>query len=303
MIYVVGEILIDLLNETENMFSFHAGGAPYNVASMIASLGGKVTFQGSIGKDVFGEILLQDAKKRKFYKTLIKVHPKYNTTLATVYLDANRERSFSFIRKQNTDIYVGTLDEKTADKSNIIHFGSLMISSSKGMRTLLSLMKKGKQKGKLISFDANFRSDIMKPSVAYKRYLKLLPYIDILKLSEEEVSLLSQQNNFEDGITFLKQYADTIIITKGKSGSVLYRKENKIEVPSAEIKAVDTTGAGDGFFGGLLYYFDYLLENNKPIQWEEILKFANACGGYVTLHKGAIDVLPTREEIFNLIEI
>ena len=302
MIYVVGEILIDLLNETEKMFSFHAGGAPYNVASMIASLGGKVTFQGSVGKDVFGKILLQDAKKRKFYKTIIKVHPRYNTTLATVYLDANRERSFSFIRKQNTDIYVGSPDEKVMAKSNIIHLGSLMISTSKGTKTLLSMMKKGKQKGKLISFDANFRSDILRPSIAYKRYLKLLPYIDILKLSEEEVSLLSQQNNFEDGIAFLKQYVDTLVITKGRLGSVLYLKEDKIEVPAIEVNVVDTTGAGDGFFGGLLYYYDYLLENNKPIHWKEILKFASACGGYVTHHKGAIDVLPTKEEIFDLIK-
>lgn len=301
MIYVVGEILIDLLNEKNNLFSYHVGGAPYNVASMITSLGGKVVFQGSIGKDVFGKILLEDVKKRSFYKSLIKVNYRLNTTLATVYLDNNNERYFSFIRKQNTDIYFDKIDEKLIEKSNIIHFGSLMMSSAKGMNFLISSMRKAKKKGKLISFDANYREDIIKPLIAYKRYQKILQYVDILKLSDDEVKILSNKDRFEDGLNLLKKLIKVIVITKGKNGSVIYSNDQVISVPTIKINMIDSTGAGDGFFGGLLYYYDYLISKNMPINWEDILKFANGCGAFVAMHKGAIDNLPTKEEIFNLL--
>lgn len=302
MIYVIGEILVDLLNEKNNLFSYHAGGAPYNVASMIASLGGKVAFQGSVGKDVFGKLLLEDVKKRNFYKSLIKVNYRCNTTLATVYLDSNNERYFSFMRKQNTDIYFGEIDEKIIKKSNVVHFGSLMISSSKGMKFLISSMKKVKKQGKLVSFDANYRNDIMSSKIAYSRYKKIIKYVDILKLSEDEVKILTKEDKFEDGLNLLKQFVNIVVITKGKNGSVLYLDNETINVPALEIDMIDSTGAGDGFFGGLLYYYDYLISNNLLLDWKEILKFANACGAFVAMHKGAIDNLPTKEEILELLD-
>lgn len=292
MIYVIGEILVDLTSEEDLKFTYHAGGAPYNVSAMIKALGGQVNFQGAVGNDLMGELLLKDVSIRGFNMHLIHVCPHKNTTLAFVYLDENKDRHFSFMRKQNTDIEVGKLSQILVKQAKIIHFGSLLLTCEKGRKYLFSMVKELKRLGKTISFDVNYRSDLLPFEKAKKYYQELFPYIDIWKMSLEEVSLLSDDSDIDKAIYSIKKPHQIVVITKGKEGSVIYQ-DKKVEVPSSPIKVVDSNGAGDGFMGGLLYYLD----NHKEIDYCEALKFANACGAYVATKKGAIDELPTVLEI------
>jgi len=292
MIYVIGEILVDLTSEEDLKFAYHAGGAPYNVSAMIKALGGQVNFQGAVGNDLMGELLLKDVSKRGFNTRLIHVCPHKNTTLAFVYLDENKDRHFSFMRKQNTDVDISKLSPKLVKQAKIVHFGSLLLTCSKGRKYLFSTVKELKKLGKTISFDVNYRSDLLPLKEARKYYQDLFPYIDIWKMSLEEVSLLSDDSDIDKVVYNIKKPHQIVVITKGKCGSVIYQ-DKKVEVPSISIEMVDSNGAGDGFMGGLLYYLD----NHEEINYYEALKFANACGAYVATKKGAIDKLPTVSEI------
>ncbi len=292
MIYVIGEILVDLTSEEDLKFAYHAGGAPYNVSAMINSLGGQVNFQGTVGNDLMGELLLKDVSKRGFNTRLIHVCPHKNTTLTFVYLDENKDRHFSFMRKQNTDVEVGKLSQKLVKQAKIIHFGSLLLTCEKGRKYLFNTIKELKKLGKTISFDVNYRSDLLSFKEAKKYYQELFPYIDIWKMSLEEVPLLSADSDIDKAIYSIKKPHQIVVITKGKDGSVIYL-DKKVEVPSISIETIDSNGAGDGFMGGFLYYLD----NHEEINYYEALKFANACGAYVATKKGAIDELPTISEI------
>ena len=91
---------------------------------------------------------------------------------------------------------------------------------------------------------------------------------------------------------------------KGKNGSAAYYKDIKVERPAClKVKTIETTGAGDTFFGSVLnYILEHGLENLTEDNLTQMLDFANAAAGIITTRKGALKVMPSLEEINNLIQ-
>jgi fructokinase len=91
------------------------------------------------------------------------------------------------------------------------------------------------------------------------------------------------------------------VVTEGEHGCWYVTSQHKGHVPGHRVRAVDTTGAGDGFVAGFLAG---LLENGST--WtstsdlEKVLRFANAVGALTTTQRGAIPALPTRDQVLEL---
>ncbi len=294
MLLCVGEILADMIGKkTGNGVEYRcfAGGAPFNVACGVARLGGNVRFNGRVGKDEIGRLLTDYARNVKGLKSRLTVDENRNTTLAFVTLAEDGERSFSFLRQQTAD-YAFLMEEvedclKDADT---VHIGSLMLSEEMGRSFAEALADRAKALGKKISFDVNYREDIFETTAQAKTiYGSWLEKADILKLSEDEVSLFFGNSEKE---LFELSKNRKVFVTLGKKGSALYENGCKTTCPSIEVQPVDTTGAGDGFYAGVLYQLDKGVTEAK-----EILRFANVCGALATEKYGAIDGLPTYDEV------
>ena len=277
MIICVGEILVDMIGEYhDNVFSYQrrAGGAPFNVSCAITKFGGKSSFYGAVGDDIIGKFLIEYIKKQNVINN-IKVIKNHNTTLAFVNINENGERDFCFYRNNTADIYLPSIKNKDIINANIIHLGSLLLSSEKGIKYCNKLIKQVKDNHKLLSFDVNYREDIFKDkNVAISRYKLILENADIIKLSEEEVDIFT-----EEYLINLSNNA-LICISLGEKGSKYIFKGLSNIIPSIKIKCVDTTGAGDCFFAGILVN----LEKYKKEEWNKLLldnifKFANVAGG------------------------
>lgn len=295
MIICVGEILVDMIGEYhDNVFSYQrrAGGAPFNVSCAIAKFGGISSFYGAVGDDIIGKFLINFIKKHSVISH-IKVIKKHNTTLAFVNIDEKGERSFCFYRYNTADIFLPLVKNKELIKSNIVHLGSLFLSSEKWLKYFYKLNKQIKDNHKLLSFDVNYREDIFKDkNTAIDRYKLILEQADIIKLSEEEINIFN-----EDYLIKLSKNA-LICISLGKKGSRYIYKEISNYIPSIKVNSVDTTGAGDCFFAGILVNIEkYKKEEWNKLLLDNIFKFANIAGALNTLSKGAIDNLPNLEEI------
>lgn len=293
MILCVGEILADLIAFNNNdviCYEKRAGGAPFNVSCSIAKLGGKVSFVGNVGNDLIGKYLVNFASKQNLYKSLINIDDNHNTTLAFVDLDEFGERSFCFYRKNTADYHLNDINDELIKSSNIIHIGSLMISEDKGYNYALNLIKKAKAYNKLISFDINFRSDIFSNiDEAKNRYKEIINNADIVKFSEDEIEIFTSE--------YVYQLKDKhIFITLGKNGSKYIFNDKEISAETIKVNPIDTTGAGDSFYGAILYSLDQV-DNLTNIDMKNILRFANIAGALNTLNKGAIDGLPTISDI------
>ncbi len=311
-----GELLVDFICTdigsslvSGRTFLKKAGGAPANVTACIAKLGKQAAFAGSVGNDAFGEYLENTLNVEGVDTTLVQRSDSHNTTMAFVSLTSDGERDFNFLRGADIDFVYGKSEKEYLERANILHFGSA--TGFMGGELELSYLKmiiEAHEKGKFISFDPNYREALTgadKEKFVAKVH-KVLPLCHIIKVSQEELQLLTNTRNIHDGINALLGLgAERIIVTLGSRGAIFCTKMFQIEVAAPRIKSIDSTGAGDAFVGGMLYRLsdfddprDCLDNKDKVI---DILTFAATVGAKTCTKHGAIEALPTYQEVNELI--
>lgn len=295
MVLSVGEILADMIGEVKNGITFYerkAGGAPFNVACAVQQFGGDAGFVGCVGNDLIGSFLVDFAKKRNLDELDIQVNDMVNTTLAFVELSEEGERSFCFYRKNTADYQITSVNEDIIKKANIVHIGSLMLNEESGKKFAAELCDTAHKLGKIVSFDVNFRTDIFKDTEsAVKSYKIMLDKADIVKFSEDEVEIFTEE--------YVSSLTDKLVfVTLGKRGAEWRYNGRKGFYKTTSHKPVDTTGAGDAFYGGALSMLDKVSVDEWSDEYlTKTIKFANVCGALNTQGKGAIDNLPTLDVI------
>ena len=302
MILSVGEILVDMIAEVKDdnvSYLRKAGGAPFNVACGINKLGGKTAFVGAVGDDIPGHFLVDFAKNQNLDGILISIDKSRNTTLAFVDIDKSGERSFGFYRKNTADYHLPLVSEELFNKASIIHIGSLMLSTEIGYKYAMDLIIKAKAVNKLISFDVNYRTDIFpNENEAILRYKAIIEKANIVKLSSDEVSIFKE--DYVDEIS----KGRLVCITLGPDGSKYLYDDLQGFVKTIKVKPIDTTGAGDAFYAGLLTELDGLTKD----KWtKEVLDnaflFGNVCGALNTQGLGAINHFPSLLEVNKYIDL
>lgn len=293
MIISIGEILADLVGETNGGLSFdaHCGGAPFNLAVNAKRAGAKVGFIGRVGNDCIGKFLISSAEKANLDSLDIQIDDERNTTLAFVTL-LSGERDFSFYRHDTADFHIDTdeIDFKNVSNLNIVHLGSLMLSESYGRSIALEIIKKVKQSGALLSFDVNFRNDLYKNSnEMFAVYKPFIEAADILKFSQDELCDYTGISDLHAAVRSVNKSNDLIIVTKGSEGSAYFYGDAYGEVQSVHVReAVDSTGAGDAFFGTFLAKIENQSFTRQNI--EKALRCANEAGAKTVTFKGAIQL-------------
>lgn len=288
MIICVGEILADMIGKTEGGRTFYeryAGGAPFNVACGMKDLGTECGFYGRVGRDLIGDFLADFAAQKGFDFLDVGKDPDRNTTLAFVELDEKGERRFSFYRKHTADYALPLAAvPKIVAAADIVHLGSLMLSESEGRAFADELITSARTAGKKVSFDVNYRDDIFKSrEEAVSIYGKYLETADIVKLSEEELSLFSKAGTTEEQVLEKAAGGKVVFVSLGAGGSMVCADGRIWKEPICPVRAVDTTGAGDAFFAGVLSAMDY-----GERDWNKVLRMGNICGSLTVQHKGAV---------------
>jgi sugar/nucleoside kinase (ribokinase family) len=291
MILSIGEILADMVGGNENgtlIFKSFCGGAPFNVAVNAKNAGSTVGFIGRVGKDVIGRFVTEEAKKANLDYLDIQVDENRNTTLAFVTLN-NGERDFAFYRHDTADfnINIEEIDFNKYKDLNIIHLGSLMLSEENGKVFAEKTAKKAKELGVKLSFDMNFRMDTYKDFEDAKKAYK--PYVeraDIIKFSDDELNLYTGIEDIKTAIESIYQKDQLFVLTLGGNGSMYYYNGLTNIIPTEKVKPIDTTGAGDAFFGTFLADIENKEWNKENI--ENALIKANKAGADTTQFLGAI---------------
>ncbi|PIN11326.1 Ribokinase [Handroanthus impetiginosus] len=312
LIVCFGEMLIDFVPTVGGVslaeapsFKKAPGGAPANVAVCIAKLGGSAAFIGKVGEDEFGHMLADMLKENKVDNSGVRFDPSARTALAFVTLRADGEREFMFFRNPSADMLLreAELDVNLVKKATIFHYGSISLIEEPCRSTQLAAMDIAKKSGSLLSYDPNLRLPLW-PSedAARKGIMAIWDRADIIKISEEEISFLTEGDNPHDDNLVLKKLFHPnlrlLLVSEGKDGCRYYTKQFKGRVSGVKVKSIDTNGAGDAFTGAILCRIASdvtLLQDEKRLR--EALLFANACGALTVTKNGAIPALPTREEV------
>ncbi|XP_074591345.1 putative fructokinase-6, chloroplastic [Curcuma longa] len=308
-----GELLIDFVPTISGLslaeapaFKKAAGGAPANVAVGIARLGGSSAFIGKVGDDEFGYMLSDILKENNVNNQGLRFDPGARTALAFVTLRSDGEREFMFYRNPSADMLLeeSELDHDLIRKAKIFHYGSISLITEPCKSAHISAAKTAKEAGVLLSYDPNLRLPLW-PSADSARdgILSIWDTADIIKVSEEEISFLTQgEDPYDDAVVrkLFHQNLKLLLVTEGADGCRYYSKDFCGRVGGFKVEQVDTTGAGDAFVAGML---SQLASDISILQDEarlrEALKFANACGALTVTERGAIPALPTREAVLS----
>lgn len=309
----MGEMLIDFtLNgqseQGNNLFEACPGGAPCNVLAMLNKLGRKTAFIGKVGEDQFGRLLKGTIDELGIETKGLILDKEIHTTLAFVHTFPDGDREFSFYRKPGADMML-TEDEVDYDlirQSRIFHFGTLSMTDEPVRSATKKALEVAKEAGCLITFDPNLRPPLWNSLDEAKKQMEYgFQYCDMLKISDNEIQFVSGKEDYDEGIRYLqdKYNIPLIFLTMGKDGSRAYYKEMRVERKGFQVKAIETTGAGDTFCGcsihGLLTHgLEGLTEENLG----DMLTYANAGAALITMKKGAIRSMPEPENITKLIE-
>ena len=307
----LGEILIDftpagISPAGQILYERNPGGAPANVAAAVARLGGRSAFIGKTGNDVFGRFLRETLDAHGIETRGLQTAEGHPTTLAFVTLTPDGERDFSFYRNPaaDTQITPGELDGPLLQGSRFLHVGSLSLTHEPARAATLSAIERVKAAGGCISYDPNWRALLWESRETGIRAMKsLLPAADVVKVSDEELALLFGSEDCSLGAArILAEGARLVLVTLGAKG-VFYKTptlEGRVEGPA--VQAVDTTGAGDAFVGGLLYRLSRAPADADPLartqgELEQDLRFANAVASLCVRKRGAIPAMPALQEV------
>ena len=309
----LGELLIDF---TENgtsaqgnpILEVNPGGAPCNVLAMLQKLGKQTAFIGKVGDDMFGRQLTEAVSSVGVDTRALLVDKEVHTTLAFVHTYPDGDRDFSFYRNPGADMMrtKEDVDEDLIRSSRIFHFGTLS-STHEGVREATRYaIDVAKEAGDLISFDPNLRPPLWSSLDDAKKEIEYgLGKCDILKISDNEVEFLFGTTDYDLGAKLLKEKYNIplILITLGPDGSRAYYKDMRVEVaPFLQDNTIETTGAGDTFCASSLnYVLEHDLNHLTEENLKELLTFANAAASLITTKKGALKVMPEKEEVLAFI--
>jgi fructokinase len=267
----------------------------------VARLGYRAGFMGQVGDDDFGHFLADTLTEAGVDVGGLCFSSEARTALAFVSLRADGERSFMFYRHPSADMLwrPEDVDATYAADTRIFHYGSISLIGEPSRSATLAALDHARQGGALISYDPNLRMALWpSPLDARGRILDGLQYADLAKVSEEELSFLTGQDDLRHGADWLwHDRLKLLIVTRGAAGCAYFTPEVSGEVPGFVVQVVDTTGAGDGFVAGLLAgLLDHGLRWDREVL-ESSLRLANAVGALTTTQRGAIPSLPTRPAV------
>lgn len=309
----IGEALIDMIPSNTgrimdvNNFTPKVGGAPLNVCGAYTKLGGSSNIITMLGKDPFGDKIVNELMGFGINTDYVKRTNAANTSLAFVALDENANREFSFYRNMGADMLMSEddVDKNWFMDAYALHFCSVSLGDFPMRRAHNKAIKYAKENGLIVSFDPNVRLPLFDDHEYLKNVIhEYIQYADILKISDEEVEFIFGNKDIEENLDYLfDQGVKLLVYTSGKDGAVAYTKNVVAHSKGIKVNAVDTTGAGDGFIGCLLYQMakeNVDLEQINILTEEQLktyLDLSNKFSSISVTKEGAIASYPTMEEL------
>lgn len=300
----IGEALIDFIPgqvgcsfDEITDFSPKCGGAPANVCAAYTVLGGSSAVITQLGDDPFGHKLEREFRRFGIDTSHICFTSEANTALAFVSLEKDGGRTFSFYRKPSADMLMkpSQITKDLFANAFALHFCSVSLGDFPMKSAHRAAIEYASLEGALISFDPNIRLPLFDDREYLRETVReFIPMAHILKISDEELQFITGETDIKNALPQLfTGNVRLVIYTCGSKGAYAFTESRSAFSASKPVKAVDTTGAGDGFIGSFLYALNKLgitAENIGDADETTLcrcLDFSNRFCGESVLHTGA----------------
>ena len=306
---VIGEALIDLIQQADGSYQAKTGGAPANACIALARLGTEVTYITRMSTDAFG-IKLHDWLAPESIDLSHLVRTTDPTTLAVVTLDEEAKASYSFYTEGTSDwgLTDADLAEVIAAPPAALVIGTVSLVIEPGSSTIeRTAAKLHAMAETTVVIDFNIRPGLgFDRDTERERVERQIGVAHIIKASDDDIAWLYSPDEVESVAARWSQPGRAVIVTRGADGATLYLDGNRVtDVPAPKIELVDTVGAGDSFLGATLFGLqqrDALgadpparIRALSPEEWTDVLTLAARVGAITCSRAGCNP--PTRAEL------
>ena len=204
-IWVTGDAVVDLIPDGENHYLRCAGGAPANVAVGVARLGSPSAFIGRVGNDPLGQFMQDTLNTENVNTQHMILDPQYRTSTVVVGLD-NGERSFTFMVNPSADQFLQASDLPPFQQGEWLHCCSIALINNPSREATFEAIRRIKAAGGFFSFDPNLRESLWSSLEEMKTVvMEAVALADVLKFSEEELTLLTNTDSLEKAFEKVKE--------------------------------------------------------------------------------------------------
>lgn len=301
-VYVYGDVNIDLVvpgvdrlpppgveQETPVMETFVGGGAAL-FALGVAKLGLKPVFQGSVGKDMYGDYIRKTFAQIGVDDYLLADSEDKKTGVSISFTN-EKDRCFLTYRGTNEGLSLKHLNLEMLKQARHVHVTGY--EGATNHAEYLDMLRRIHALGTVsVSFDVGWDMT----GVWYEGIFDLLPMIDVLFMNETECAHYTRCDDVHLGARRLAEKAGMAVIKLGKTGSLAVKDGIETFAPAYKVQAVDTTGAGDSFNAG--FVSAYL----QGLDMKTCLQYGNGCGALSVTRLGGNTGFPFRQELENWID-
>jgi len=245
-VWVVGEVLIDLIPDRDNHLAF-VGGGPANTAKALANLGVKTYFIDGISTDKYGQI----AKAELLSANLLLDYAQYSkkpTCTAKVTLSKSGSASYEFVIEDTAtfDFSTSWLPDAQNLKPSLLHIGTLATVIEPGASALFEWAQSVANVAPIV-FDPNIRSAVLGNRDEYvNKVEKWVEISSAVKVSDEDLIWLYPGKVIDEIVNeWLEVGVELVVVTLGDKGITAYRKNEQTSVDAVKVVVADTVGAGD----------------------------------------------------------
>lgn len=270
------------------------GGCAANAAIDLARLGVPVAIACKVGRDAFGEAVVQEMKKNGVDTEGVSLTDT-PTSASVVAVDKTGERSFIYAPGSTSELTRTDIPEKLLEENDIIFIASALLLEKLDGKESAELLKKAREKKKYTVMDTVWDDtgrwmDRIRPA---------MPYLDLFMPSIDEARELSGCSD-PDRIAdvFFDEGVRSVIIKMGTQGAYICEsREERYQVPAfREDYPVDTNGAGDSFCAG------FLCGLARGQDFRQSSRFASAVSRYCVLGSGPYSGIPEMKEVDRFLE-
>lgn len=255
MIAIIGESLVDLIEQPDGRFQACLGGAPCNFTIGLARQGVKTTYLNPLSGDQFGKRFAALLESQGVV-TGMRATSALPTALAVVNLDDKGTPTYAFHLQDVAyrDLTAASAIAGFPEHMALLHTGGLALLPA-DRPIMQAVMQEVRQRGALLSIDANLRPMATRQLSDYlDAVMHALTLAHIVKASDEDIAALgfADADAFAQGL-FASPSVQLIAVTRGQRGASLLTRECKVErAAPLHLRVVDTVGAGDCFHAGLI---------------------------------------------------
>ena len=299
----IGDLLVeimrpnvgDCLDETGTFFGPYPSGASGIFIDAIARLGFEAKFIGAVGNDDFGHMITKRLRDDGVDISQIKVLDDYATGVAfvTYFQDGNRKFIFHLAKAATGQIFSEDIDPAYLSNVAYLHVvGSTLSTNDNCAKACMKAIDCTKNSGGKISFDPNFRPELISEKEVKELLLPIVSQSHILFPTEDEAKVLTGNNDLDKACEALLAMGPEIVaIKQGSNGSTYYTALERQHVPTFPIDEIDPTGAGDCYCAG------FLAGHLKGMSLRETTELANAVGAMAVSKKGPMEGAPTLDDV------